>query len=73
VVYIEKILKTQRVSIIVGGSNSYIEKLVEDHMFMFKYKYGSCYIWIDVGRSILNRRVNMRVDKMANTGLVDEV
>ncbi|KAG5609622.1 hypothetical protein H5410_020903 [Solanum commersonii] len=30
---------TQRVPIIVGGSNSYIEKLVEDPMFMCKYKY----------------------------------
>ncbi|XP_027768502.1 adenylate isopentenyltransferase 7, mitochondrial-like [Solanum pennellii] len=72
-VYIEKILKTQRVPIIVGGSNSYIEKLVEDHVFMFKYKYDSCFIWIDVEQSVLNRRVDMRVDQMVNAGLVDEV
>ncbi|KAG5609641.1 hypothetical protein H5410_020922, partial [Solanum commersonii] len=31
IVYREIFLKTQRVPIIVGGSNSYIEKLVEDH------------------------------------------
>ncbi|XP_069146920.1 adenylate isopentenyltransferase 5, chloroplastic-like [Solanum lycopersicum] len=37
VVYIEKIQKTQRVPIIVGGSNSYIGKLVEDPVFMFKW------------------------------------
>uniref|UniRef100_A0A3Q7IVK3 Adenylate isopentenyltransferase n=1 Tax=Solanum lycopersicum TaxID=4081 RepID=A0A3Q7IVK3_SOLLC len=73
VVYIQKILKTQRVSIIVGGSNSYIEKLVEDPMFMFKYKYDSCFIWIDVEQSVLNRRVDMRVDQMVNTRLVEEV
>uniref|UniRef100_A0A3Q7JL74 Uncharacterized protein n=1 Tax=Solanum lycopersicum TaxID=4081 RepID=A0A3Q7JL74_SOLLC len=54
VVYIVKILKTQRASIIIGWSNSYIEKLVEDHpVFMFKYKY-----------DILNRRFDMRVDQM---------
>uniref|UniRef100_A0A3Q7ITH4 Uncharacterized protein n=1 Tax=Solanum lycopersicum TaxID=4081 RepID=A0A3Q7ITH4_SOLLC len=64
VVYIEKIQKTQRVPIIVGGSNSYIEKLVEDPVFMSKYKYDSCFIWIDVEQSVLNRRVNMRVDQM---------
>ncbi|XP_015057701.1 adenylate isopentenyltransferase 5, chloroplastic-like [Solanum pennellii] len=73
VVYIEKILKTQRVPIIVGGSNSYIEKLVEDPVFMFKYKYDSCFIWIDVEQSVLNRRVDMRVDQMVKAGLVDEV
>uniref|UniRef100_M1DPH4 Isopentenyltransferase n=1 Tax=Solanum tuberosum TaxID=4113 RepID=M1DPH4_SOLTU len=38
IVYIENILKTQCVPIIVGESNSYIEKLVEDPVFMFKYK-----------------------------------
>ena len=68
VVYIEKILKTQRVPIIVGGSNSYIEKLVEDPVFMFKYKYDSWFIWIDVEQSVLNRRVDMRVDQMVKAG-----
>ncbi|KAG5610336.1 hypothetical protein H5410_021617 [Solanum commersonii] len=38
IVYIEFFLKTQHVLIIVGGSNSYVEKLVEDPVFMFKYK-----------------------------------
>ncbi|XP_015057692.1 adenylate isopentenyltransferase 5, chloroplastic-like [Solanum pennellii] len=73
IIYIEKILKSQRVQIIVGGSNSYIEKLVEDPVFMFKYKYDSCFIWIDVEQSVLNRRVDMRVDQMVKVGLVDEV
>uniref|UniRef100_A0A3Q7ITV6 Isopentenyltransferase n=1 Tax=Solanum lycopersicum TaxID=4081 RepID=A0A3Q7ITV6_SOLLC len=73
VVYIEKILKTQRVPIIAGGSNSYIEKLVEDPLFMFKHMYDSCFIWIDVEQSVLNRRVDMRVDQVVKAGLVDEV
>ncbi|KAH0720048.1 hypothetical protein KY290_006528 [Solanum tuberosum] len=66
IVYIENILKTQCVPIIVGGSNSYIEKLVEDPVFMFKYKYDSCFIWIDVEQSVLNLRVDTRVDEMVN-------
>ncbi|KAG5629939.1 hypothetical protein H5410_001656 [Solanum commersonii] len=66
-------LKTQCVPIIVGGSNSYIEKLVEDPVFMFKYKYDSCFIWIDVEQLVLNRRVDRRVDKTVNAGLVNEV
>nr|XP_004250613.1 adenylate isopentenyltransferase 3, chloroplastic-like [Solanum lycopersicum] len=68
VVYIEKIMKTQRVPIIVGGSNSYIEKHVEDPVFMFKYKYDSCFIWIDVEQLVWNRRVDMRVDQMVKQG-----
>ncbi|KAG5609601.1 hypothetical protein H5410_020882 [Solanum commersonii] len=48
-------------------------KLVEDPVFMFKYKCDTCFIRIDVERSILNHRVDMRVDQMVNAGLVDEV
>uniref|UniRef100_M1DSN4 Isopentenyltransferase n=1 Tax=Solanum tuberosum TaxID=4113 RepID=M1DSN4_SOLTU len=68
IVYIEKKLKTQCVPINVGGSNSYIEKLVEDPVFMFKYEYDSCFIWIDVEQSVLNHRVDTRVDEMVNAG-----
>uniref|UniRef100_M1ANG4 ATP binding protein n=1 Tax=Solanum tuberosum TaxID=4113 RepID=M1ANG4_SOLTU len=66
IVYIENILKTQCVPIIVGGSNSYIQNFVEDPVFMFKYKYDSCFNWIDVEQSVLNRRVDTRVDEMVN-------
>ncbi|XP_049348127.1 adenylate isopentenyltransferase 5, chloroplastic-like [Solanum verrucosum] len=66
IVYIENFLKTQCVPIIVGGSNSYIEKLVEDPVFMFKYKYDSFFIWIDVEQSVLNSRVDTRFDEMVN-------
>ena len=68
IIYIEKILKTQRVPIIVGGSNSYIEKHVKDHVFMFKYKYDSCFIWIDVEQSVLNSRIDMGVDQLVKKG-----
>ncbi|KAG5629572.1 hypothetical protein H5410_001289 [Solanum commersonii] len=64
IVYIEIFLKAQCVPIIVRGSNLYIEKLVKDLVFMFKYKYDSCFIWIDVEQSVLNRRVDTRVDEM---------
>ncbi|KAG5610066.1 hypothetical protein H5410_021347 [Solanum commersonii] len=73
IVYIEIFLKTQCVPIIVGGSNSYIEKLVEDIVFMFKYEYNICFISTDVEQSVLNLRVDTRVDDMVNAGMVDEV
>ncbi|XP_015084280.1 adenylate isopentenyltransferase 7, mitochondrial-like [Solanum pennellii] len=44
-----------------------------DPVLMFKYKYESCFIWIDVEQSVLNRRVDKRVDQMVKAGLVDEV
>ncbi|WMV08011.1 hypothetical protein MTR67_001396 [Solanum verrucosum] len=52
IVYIEIFLQTQSIPIIVRGSNSYIEKLVEDPVFMFKYKYDSFFIWIDVEQEL---------------------
>ncbi|KAG5609630.1 hypothetical protein H5410_020911 [Solanum commersonii] len=73
IVYKEVFLKTQRVPIIVGGSNLYIQKLVEDHVLMFKYNFATCFILIDVEQSVLNRRVDMRADPMVNAGLMDEV
>uniref|UniRef100_M1DMC3 Isopentenyltransferase n=1 Tax=Solanum tuberosum TaxID=4113 RepID=M1DMC3_SOLTU len=72
-IYIETILKAQCVPIIVGGLNSYNEKLVEDSVFMFKHKYYGCLFWIDVEQSVLNHRVDKRVYEMVNAGLVDEV
>ncbi|WMV07757.1 hypothetical protein MTR67_001142 [Solanum verrucosum] len=66
IVYIEFFLKTQCVPIIVGVSNSYIEKLVEDPTFLFSHKYDSSFIWINLEQLVLNRRVHTRVDEMVN-------
>ncbi|WMV07707.1 hypothetical protein MTR67_001092 [Solanum verrucosum] len=73
IVYIENFLKTQCVPIIVGGSNSYIEKLVEDPVFKFKYKYDSCFIWIYIEQSVMSYRVYEMVYFMLHAMLVDEV
>ncbi|KAK4340315.1 hypothetical protein RND71_041777 [Anisodus tanguticus] len=67
--YIESILKSKCVPIIVGGSNSYIETLVEDPKF--KSKYNCCFIWIDVALPVLYSFVFIRVDQMVHA--VDEV
>uniref|UniRef100_A0A3Q7HPG6 Uncharacterized protein n=1 Tax=Solanum lycopersicum TaxID=4081 RepID=A0A3Q7HPG6_SOLLC len=64
VVYIEKLLKTQRLQIVIGGSNSSCVHV--------KYKYDNCFILIDVEQSVLNRIVDMRVDQMVKAGLVGE-
>jgi adenylate isopentenyltransferase (cytokinin synthase) len=59
------------IPIIAGGSNRYIEALVEDPLF--KDNYDTCFLWVDVALPILFVRAAKRVDKMLDAGLVDEV
>ncbi|KAG5608104.1 hypothetical protein H5410_019385 [Solanum commersonii] len=67
IICIEKILKSENIPIIVGGSNSYVEKFVKDPVFMFKSNYDCCFIWIDVAAlPILNSFVCQRVDQMVH-------
>ncbi|KAL7254697.1 hypothetical protein ACSBR1_008945 [Camellia fascicularis] len=70
---IEKIVRSGRIPIIVGGSNSFIEALVEYPDFKFKSQYDCCFIWLDVSLAVLHSFVSKRVDQMVDAGIVDEV
>ncbi|XVF02975.1 hypothetical protein REPUB_Repub04eG0220600 [Reevesia pubescens] len=70
---IDAILKNGNVPIIAGGSNSYLEKLVEDQHIRFRERFECCFVWLDVSLPILYERVGKRVDKMVTAGLVEEV
>ncbi|KAL7246748.1 hypothetical protein ACSBR2_001791 [Camellia fascicularis] len=70
---IEKIVRSGHIPIIVGGSNSFIEALVEDPDFKFRSQYDCCFIWLDVSLPILHSFVSKRVDQMVDAGIVDEV
>ncbi|KAF9619768.1 hypothetical protein IFM89_009241 [Coptis chinensis] len=70
---IELILERGRLPIVVGGSNTYIEALVDDEKFGFRSKYDCCFIWMDVSLEVLDSYVSKRVDQMVDAGLVDEV
>ncbi|KEH21991.1 putative transferase [Medicago truncatula] len=59
--------------IIVGGSNSYLKKLVEDPAISFLSKYDCCFIWVDVSLPTLYQYVGKRVDEMVQAGMVDEI
>uniref|UniRef100_A0A2K1ZAZ9 adenylate dimethylallyltransferase (ADP/ATP-dependent) n=1 Tax=Populus trichocarpa TaxID=3694 RepID=A0A2K1ZAZ9_POPTR len=65
------IIGNGNIPIIAGGSNRYIEALVEDPLF--KDNYDTCFLWVDVALPILFVRAAKRVDKMLDAGLVDEV
>ncbi|KAG5514422.1 hypothetical protein RHGRI_035744 [Rhododendron griersonianum] len=64
---IKSISNRKRLPIIAGGSNSYIEALVESE------KYECCFLWVDVSIPVLNSFVSDRVDRMVEAGMVDEV
>ncbi|KAF5736819.1 putative Isopentenyltransferase 5 [Tripterygium wilfordii] len=68
----ESIVGRGRLPIIAGGSNSYIEALVnEDPEFPLRYE--CCFLWVDVSLPVLNSFVSERVDKMVKAGFVSEV
>ncbi|XP_021293556.1 adenylate isopentenyltransferase 5, chloroplastic-like [Herrania umbratica] len=70
---IDIVSKKGRLPIIAGGSNSYLETLVEDSKFKFQDNFECCFIWLDVSKSVLYKRVANRVDEMVEAGLVEEV
>ncbi|CAO2819810.1 unnamed protein product [Amaranthus hypochondriacus] len=71
VLAIESITRKNKLPIIVGGPNSFIEALVNDDSF--KSSNESCFLWLDVSPPILQGLISKRVDQMVESGLVDEV
>lgn len=72
-VAVESILSRDRLPIIAGGSNSYIEALVNGDAAEFQLRYECCFLWVDVSLPVLHTTVSERVDRMVELGLVDEV
>ncbi|OIW06752.1 hypothetical protein TanjilG_11477 [Lupinus angustifolius] len=70
---IESITSRKRVPIIVGGSNSYLEALIDDDDYRFRSRYDLCCLWMDVSIPTLHSYVAKRVDQMFEHGMVDEV
>ncbi|KAI3668207.1 hypothetical protein L6452_43284 [Arctium lappa] len=62
-----------RLPIVAGGSNSFIEALVDDRGYEFRSRYEVCFLWVDVAMPVLHRFVSCRVDRMVAAGMVDEV
>ncbi|TXG63606.1 hypothetical protein EZV62_010600 [Acer yangbiense] len=70
---IESTRSRGKLPVIVGGSNSFVEALVDDEDFIFRSKYECCFLWVDVSMHILHQFVSERVDRMVENGMVDEV
>ncbi|KAH7517192.1 hypothetical protein FEM48_Zijuj09G0036500 [Ziziphus jujuba var. spinosa] len=72
-VAVESISRHNSLPIIAGGSNSYMERLIEDNNYNFKSKYDCCFLWVDVSMPVLHSFLHSRVDEMIRNGMVDEV
>ncbi|KAK9282068.1 hypothetical protein L1049_004980 [Liquidambar formosana] len=70
---IGSIVSRGHLPIVVGGSNSYIEALVNDEASKFRAKYECCFLWVDVSMPVLHSFVSDRVDRMIENGMVGEV
>ncbi|CAK8541987.1 unnamed protein product [Lathyrus sativus] len=70
---LDVIVENGRLPIIVGGSNSYLQVLVDDPIYSFGLKYNCCFIWVDVSLSILFPYLDKRVNEMVEAGLIDEI
>ncbi|XP_058741826.1 adenylate isopentenyltransferase 5, chloroplastic-like [Vicia villosa] len=70
---LDAIVENGHLPIIVGGSNSYLQVLVDDPVYAFRSKYNCCFIWVDVALSTLFPYLDMRVNEMVKAGLVDEI
>ncbi len=70
------IAKQQKLPVIVGGTGLYIDSLLYGFDFETSQKntiYDYKYILLNNDREEIYRRINLRVDKMLNNGLVNEV
>lgn len=70
---LEVITMRGKLPIIAGGSNSYIEALIEDEHLQFRSKYDCYFLWVDVDVRVLYSFLSERVDRMVEAGLVEEV
>ncbi|XP_014512933.1 adenylate isopentenyltransferase 3, chloroplastic [Vigna radiata var. radiata] len=70
---IDTITTAQKLPIIVGGSNSYLEALIDDDDYKFRSRYDFLCIWVDVAMPVLQSYVAERVDDMFRKGMVEEL
>ncbi|OWM78487.1 adenylate isopentenyltransferase 5, chloroplastic-like isoform X2 [Punica granatum] len=69
---LQSIYSQGRIPIIAGGSNSFIDALVNDNP-EFQLMYDCCFLWVDVSSPVLQSFVSERVDRMVRAGLVEEL
>ncbi|KAK9055784.1 hypothetical protein SSX86_026869 [Deinandra increscens subsp. villosa] len=69
----KSIVGRRKLPVIAGGSNSFIEALVDDENYQFRSRYDVRILWVDVAMHVLEQFVSDRVDRMVAAGMVEEV
>ncbi|XP_062185946.1 adenylate isopentenyltransferase 3, chloroplastic-like [Phragmites australis] len=69
---IERVLSVGRLPVVAGGSNTYIETLVEGDGAAFRAAHDVLFLWVDAAPELLEWYAALRVDDMVVRGLVDE-
>nr|AAT28191.1 isopentenyl transferase [Glycine max] len=69
---IDSIVEKNGLPIIAGGSNSYLDALV-NHYPEFRLRYQCCFLWVDVALPVLHSSLQARVDRMIEAGQVNDV
>jgi adenylate dimethylallyltransferase (cytokinin synthase) len=62
-----------RLPIVAGGSNSFVQELVDGDLGAFRDRFDLCFLWVDAKLPVLHGHVARRVDDMCARGLVGEV
>jgi adenylate dimethylallyltransferase (cytokinin synthase) len=62
-----------RLPIVAGGSNSFVQELVDGDLGAFRDRFDLCFLWVDAQLPVLHGHVACRVDDMCARGLVAEV
>ncbi|MED6122265.1 hypothetical protein PIB30_038206 [Stylosanthes scabra] len=69
---VDSIVTRDALPIIAGGSNSYLDALINHHS-TFRLRYECCFLWVDVSVPVLHSSLRSRVDRMIEAGQVEEV
>lgn len=69
----KSVSKRGKLPIIAGGSNSFVEALIDDNNSKFRSRFQCCFLWVDVSIPVLHSFVSERVDRMIERGMINEM
>ncbi|KAF6987764.1 hypothetical protein CFC21_005376 [Triticum aestivum] len=69
---ISVVLSAGRLPVVAGGSNTYIEALIEADGAAFRAAHDCLFLWLDAAPGMMEWYTGLRVDDMVRRGLVDE-
>ncbi|OEL36922.1 Adenylate isopentenyltransferase 3, chloroplastic [Dichanthelium oligosanthes] len=69
---VARVLSAGRLPVVAGGSNTYIEALVQGDGAAFRLAHDLLFVWVDAEQELLEWYMALRVDEMVARGLVEE-